>query len=314
MGKQQDFVKIAITQLGKGPSTYRKWFYGSDLKGVPWCANFVSWVADQIGILGKIVTKEEGAGSFARNGVSKGYGKWYEGNTTPKTGDIILFCWNGKGSYSGQDKYYSDHVGIVEKVDGKTVHTIEGNANNTNDTSTVCRRTYTIGANANATVINGYFRPDWSKVDALSSTPITSAAADIYCRVQPVNGAWLPEVKNLTDYGGIIGRQIANVAIKVSKGSIKYRVHVRGKGWLPYVTGYDIKDYVNGYAGNGVAIDAIEIIYTPPSGSKQKAKYRVSPVKKGYYSYQTNAEKTNGQDGYAGVFGVPIDRIQINLA
>ena len=42
----------------------------------------------------------------------------------------------------------------------------------------------------------------------------------------------------------------------------KYRVHIKNKGWLPFVTGYNIKDYINGYAGNSNndEIDALQII------------------------------------------------------
>lgn len=73
----------------------------------------------------------------------------------------------------------------------------------------------------------------------------------------------------------------------------------------------NIKGSNNGYAGNGLPIDAIEIIYTAPNGSTQKAQYRVSPVNRNYYSWQYNNETGGGQDGYAGAFGVLIDRFQL---
>ena len=114
------------------------------------------------------------------------------------------------------------------------------------------------------------------------------------------------------------GIPITDIAIKCSVGNIKYRVHVaanKKKGiagrWLPYVSGYNWKDSNNGYAGNGLPVDAIEIIYTAPSGSKQKAQYRVSPVNGNYYSWQYNNETGGGQDGYAGAFGVLMDRFQL---
>ncbi len=129
--------------------------------------------------------------------------------------------------------------------------------------------------------------------------------------VQLTDGTTLKAVQNLKDYAGIIGKKIANIAIKVNKGKIKYRVHA-GK-WLPWVTGYSWKNHKNGYAGNGQAIDAIQIVYTDPDGSKKKVKYRVSPVKGDYYSWQTGTEKTGGQDGYAGSYGKAIDRLQITI-
>lgn len=157
-----------------------------------------------------------------------------------------------------------------------------------------------------------------NKATSSSTTSKTTSKPDVYYKVK-VGGKWFPEVKNLEDFAGIKGKSITDVAIKVSKGSVKYRVHIKGGNWLPYVTGYNINDHINGYAGNGKVIDAIEIVYyTPDDVKKQhgylKAKYRVSPVNGNYYSYQLDNEKTNGQDGYAGSFGQAIDRLQICLA
>lgn len=126
-------------------------------------------------------------------------------------------------------------------------------------------------------------------------------------------GKWLPAVKDTTDFAGIVGTPITDVAIKVSVGSVKYRVHRYFGGWLPYCTGYNTKDSKNGYAGNGKAIDAIEIIYTNPKGYSKKAIYRVSPVNKAYYAWQTNNEKSNTMSGYAGSFIKKIDRLQIKI-
>ncbi len=131
--------------------------------------------------------------------------------------------------------------------------------------------------------------------------------------VQLTDGTTLKAVQNLKDYAGIIGKKIANIAIKVNKGKIKYRVHVLDGKWLPWVTGYNFRDHKNGYAGNRKAIDAIQIVYTAPDGTRKKVKYRVSPVKGDYYSWQTGTEKTDGQDGYAGSYGKAIDRLQITV-
>ena len=43
----------------------------------------------------------------------------------------------------------------------------------------------------------------------------------------------------------------------------------------------------------------------------KKAKYRVAPAGSNYYSWQCDDETSNGQDGYAGMIGKPIDRVQI---
>lgn len=312
--KKETFVSNAQKYIGQGPSKFRKWFYGSDQKNIPWCAIFVSYVAKETGILNTLIPKNEGAGSIAREGVKNGCGKWYESeysktqanntqkpqvNNTqkPQVGDLILFVNNGQGRHWDKDIYFSDHIGIVYKVGTKYVYFIEGNAGgNDNDTSKVGTRSLVLSSGE----INGYFRPNWD-------TGIVKYPDAIY-RVR-AGGKWYPAVKNLEDYAGVIGTPITDVAVKFSEGTCKYRVHVKGGKWLPWVTGYNLKDDNNGYAGDKKVIDAIQIVYN----GKYKAQYRVSPVGRNYYSYQNNIEKTNGQDGYAGSYGTSIDRLQIKL-
>lgn len=133
---------------------------------------------------------------------------------------------------------------------------------------------------------------------------------NVYYRVRTVKHGWLPEVKNLEDYAGWENSPITDVAIKVDRGSIRYRVHIKGGNWLPYVTGYDIYDLSNGYAGNGKVIDAIEIYYDTPSDIRpfKRAKYKVNE-----YPWQYDNEQDRGQDGYAGVFGVNVTKLQTEI-
>lgn len=322
MATNKDFAKKALEYVGQKGSKFRSWYYGKDLKGVPWCAIFVSYIANQVGILNAIVKKCEGAGDFAREGVKAGWGKWYEGhNTKPQVGDIVTFTWNGQGRYPNRDAYYSDHVGIVYKVDSKYVYTVEGNTNGTNDSSVVSKRTYALYSG----LVNGYYRPNWktekkttvvNKVVNKVTGKVTKP--DVIYRVK-AGGKWYPAVKNLTDFAGVEGKPITDVAIKVTKGKVKYRVHIKGGGWLPYVTGYNINDHINGYAGDGRAIDAIEIYYSTPSDyAKAKgylcAKYRISPTNSSkYYDWQIDNNTGNGMDGYAGLIGKTIDKLQITL-
>lgn len=134
------------------------------------------------------------------------------------------------------------------------------------------------------------------------------------------DGEWLPTVKGLSDFAGIAGEAISGIAIKVSKGKVKYRVHTKGGKWLNWVTGFNLEDDVNGYAGIlGVEIDAVQVYYTTPKdvkyahGSCYKATYRVSSLSENYYDWQYDDENDSKQDGYAGSFGKAIDRVQITL-
>lgn len=174
--------------------------------------------------------------------------------------------------------------------------------------------------------LNGWRKSGETSTSAPSkpaaSKPATSAPAkvsmpDAYCCVRS-GGRWLPKVKNLTDFAGIRGVPITDVAIKFTEGNCKYRVKVDGR-WLPFVTGYDANDDVNGYAGNGRPIEAVQVYYNTPERIRKglgylRAKYRVSPINGDYYDWQYDNETSNGQDGYAGCRGIKIDRLQLVLS
>ena len=154
----------------------------------------------------------------------------------------------------------------------------------------------------------------------LEDNPVSNEV-NVYYMARTQKHGWLSEVKNLEDYAGWENSPITGLAIRVDKGSIKYRVHIKEikdnngnvivKGrWLPYVTGYNIGDKKNGYAGNGNIIDCVECYYYTPNNIRpyKKAKYKVNN-----YPYQYDNEKTNGQDGYAGVYGVIATKFQITI-
>ena len=115
----QAIVEIALTQVGNvGGEPYWSWWGLSER--AEWCAMFVSWCADQTGLLdsGAIPKFENcnwGANWFKDNA------GWADGSAEPSPGDIIFFDWEPDG--------YPDHVGIVEKCEGGLVYTIEGNVN-----------------------------------------------------------------------------------------------------------------------------------------------------------------------------------------
>ena len=114
----QQIVSVAMGQIGNsGGQKFWSW-YGFDSR-VEWCACFVSWCADQSGL---ITSGNVPKFSLCRDGVSwfQGKNKWQSGGTTPTAGMIIFFDWDHDGN--------SDHVGIVEKCEGGRVYTVEGNS------------------------------------------------------------------------------------------------------------------------------------------------------------------------------------------
>ena len=126
------------------------------------------------------------------------------------------------------------------------------------------------------------------------------------------DGKWYNEVKGLSNIAGRKKQAISAVAVKVSKGDIKYRVHLLNGDWLDWVDGYDINDSNNGYAGIfGKVIDAVQVEFSGVSDFK--ATYRVRKQGAGFWNWQHNTEKNSEQDGYAGLFGTKIDGVQITL-
>ena len=138
---------------------------------------------------------------------------------------------------------------------------------------------------------------------------------------------WLPQVINDEDYAGIRGRNITGITLSTDIVYAVYRVYSNGR-WLAYVDSRnsDISDYYNGYAGNGYSIEAVEVYYYTPDtllyneapnyqafteNGYKYAYYRVSTTGNDYFPYQTENERNDGQDGYAGIYGRKVDRFQI---
>ena len=123
---------------------------------------------------------------------------------------------------------------------------------------------------------------------------------------------WYSEVKGLSNIAGRNKQAISAIAIKVSRGKIRYRVHLLNGDWLPWVTGYNINDNRNGFAGiKEKVIDAVQVEFSGVSDFK--ATYRVRKQGAGFWDWQHNTEKDSSQDSYAGLFGTKIDGLQITL-
>jgi len=128
----KSMVDIAMSQVGyqeknkdgtvgNGNITKFGAWYGMD--GQPWCAMFVSWAADQAGLLHDTVPRHastaRGVEAYREKGLYAPQGSGY----LPQEGDAIYFR-NPSGRIS--------HVGIVVAFDpaSQRVYTVEGNTNN----------------------------------------------------------------------------------------------------------------------------------------------------------------------------------------
>ena len=123
-------------------------------------------------------------------------------------------------------------------------------------------------------------------------------------------GRWLAEVidyneKTSNGYAGITGRPLTALSAVPSVGTLRYRVHLkRDNRWLPWV------ENDTDYAGNiGEEIDAVQAQLVGAEG--WEVRYRVSSSKR-WHGWCTGLSDASG-DGYAGVFGRAVDRIQMHI-
>lgn len=129
---------------------------------------------------------------------------------------------------------------------------------------------------------------------------------DVFYQVwDDVKNAWLPEVKNDTDFAGIFGHDACGVSARLTKGNITYAVHLKGGSWLPEVR--NKQDYAGLY---NKPIDALML----KTDTGKQIKYRVHlRRKKKWLSWVTGYSKEDRKNGYAGVMGQEIDAIQIKF-
>ncbi|GAA0945358.1 CHAP domain-containing protein [Nonomuraea longicatena] len=125
--EMKKFIDLLESQLGyreKSGSLYTKfgdWYgktveFDADYSGAPWCDMYLSWAAYKLGY-------QDWIGQFAW---TVAHAKWFREQDawgkTPKPGAIVFYDWRGTNNIDA-----IDHVGIVTRVEGGKIYTIEGN-------------------------------------------------------------------------------------------------------------------------------------------------------------------------------------------
>ena len=147
---------------------YPKWYNGKK-NGFAWCDMFVDWCfLTAFGYekaLALLCQPERSAGAGCTYSLRYFKNKGQFHTKDPQPGDQIFF---------GTSLDNSTHTGIVESVDKKQVHTIEGNTSDQ-----VARRNYSL---TNSRIL-GYGRPAYDAVEAVApvtpATPATPQATDV---------------------------------------------------------------------------------------------------------------------------------------
>lgn len=135
----------------------------------------------------------------------------------------------------------------------------------------------------------------------------TAKAPDIRYQVY-AGERWLPYVKNLSDSAGLSGKPIYGLRCKVNRGHIRYRVHLIGGGWLPWVT--DTEDFA-GAARLDRQIDCIQMELIGVDG--YTVKYRVRCIGDSRYLPYVTGWNERDTEGYAGIYGRAVDKVQAKI-
>lgn len=140
-------VNLALTQVGvvggkaSGDDKYIEYYNkicGTkfDVDTTAWCAIFATWCLRNSGVSTTICPSFAGCTSFRDSYmIPKKIWKPRTSGYTPRSGDLIFFNWSKQ---TGK----LQHVGIVEKVVGNTVYTIEGNSKGSYTTYGVRHKSY----------------------------------------------------------------------------------------------------------------------------------------------------------------------------
>lgn len=165
-----------------------------------WCDTTVSAAAIKAGVVDLIGTE---CGCEQHVKIFQSMGIWMEdGTITPIPGDIILYNWDDA---TQPNDGYSDHIGYVESVSGRTITLIEGNKG-----EAVARREIPVGWG----YIRGYARPKYSSSGTAPSTPTPSKTIDEIAR-DVISGV----------YGNGSDRTNALIAMGYDPGKVQERVN-----------------------------------------------------------------------------------------
>jgi len=168
-------------------------FYNGRKNGYDWCDVFVDWCF--VTTFGRELAQK----LLRQPDRSLGAGTAYSLNYYKQKGQLFRSPQSGDQIFFGDSKS-TWHTGIVTKVAGGYVYTIEGNAGNP---SAVRACKYAIGGKN----IKGYGRPDWSMVqeDKPAEKKEDDDMMKVYKTLADVPSWYKPAVQKAVDKGALSG-------------------------------------------------------------------------------------------------------------
>lgn len=162
--KAQAIASYAATQVGIGDSKgnnnviYNTWFYGRTINssGYAWCQAFVSYCANQVGVLDTAIPKTASCQTALKWFKNRGQyykSKYYGGSYTPKTGDLVFYTSTGS---------VADHVGIITAApSGGYLQVVEGNVLCSGGDYKVVKFTKNAKRKVTSSYVMGYASPNY---------------------------------------------------------------------------------------------------------------------------------------------------------
>lgn len=129
--------------------------------------------------------------------------------------------------------------------------------------------------------------------------PTPKPSIDVFYKAY-ANGVWYPEVKNLTDYAGVFGKDIECIMVRPGSGIVEYRVSPLNSNYYPWVRNYS--DYA-GLAGKNIDKVQMRLINMPG----YDIKYRVRLLNGSWLPWVIN------DSDYAGIPGRCIDAFEVQI-
>lgn len=173
-------------------------YFNGSKQGVAWCATFVCWCfykaygkGAALALTCQPTNTKNNAGAGCRHARNY-YKQKGQLHDTPQAGDQIFFYSSDKSSIS--------HTGLVYKVDGDRVYTVEGNTSGASGVIAngggVCKKSYALSY----TRIAGYGRPRYGEQqteEAPAREPESGAEDTITYTVQKGESLWRIAQKKL---------------------------------------------------------------------------------------------------------------------
>ena len=153
----EEILAIAAKEIGykETPANSNKTKYGEDYgwNGVAWCVIFMWWCFAQAKAQSLFYGGKKVASCGSLKTYAKNNGQWITSGY--KAGDLVIFDFANTSSST-------DHIGIVESVNGTKLTTIEGNTSpdekgSQSNGGMVCRKTRSVS------LVNGAYRPKYDE-------------------------------------------------------------------------------------------------------------------------------------------------------